>query len=33
VPDIELPPCELPASVTKDELLRDEWITKIVEGL
>jgi hypothetical protein len=32
-PDIELPPCELPASVTKDELLRDEWIAKIVEGV
>jgi hypothetical protein len=31
-PDIELPPCELPASVTKDELLRDEWIRKIIEG-
>jgi hypothetical protein len=31
-PDIELAPCSLPEKVTKEELLRDEWIRKIIEG-
>ncbi len=30
-PDLELAPCELPEKVTKEELLRDEWIRKIIE--
>jgi hypothetical protein len=30
-PDLELAPCELPEKVTKEELLRDEWIGKIIE--
>lgn len=32
-PDIELPPGDLPASVTEEELLKDEWIKKIINGL
>jgi hypothetical protein len=32
-PDIELAPCNLPEKVTKEELLRDEWIRKIIEGI
>ena len=31
-PDIELAPCNLPEKVTKEELLRDEWVRKIIEG-
>ena len=31
-PDIELAPCNLPEKVTKEDLLWDEWIRKIIEG-
>jgi hypothetical protein len=31
-PDIELAPCVLPDKVTREELLEDEWIRKIIEG-
>lgn len=31
-PDIELPSCELPTSVTREELLKDEWIATIIQG-
>jgi hypothetical protein len=29
-PDIELPPTALPASFTKEDLLRDEWIRRVI---
>jgi hypothetical protein len=32
-PDIELPPADPPKSITKEELLRDEWIKKIINDL
>jgi hypothetical protein len=32
-PDIELPLSELPVSVTRDELLKDAWINKIIADL
>jgi hypothetical protein len=32
-PDIELPPGDLPKSVTKEELLKDKWINKIINEL
>lgn len=32
-PDIELPPGDLPKSVTKEELLKDKWIKKIMTEL
>ncbi len=32
-PDIELPPADPPASITKEDLLKDEWIKKIIAGL
>ena len=32
-PDIELPAAELPESLTKEDLLKDEWIKKIINDL
>jgi hypothetical protein len=32
-PDIELAPYNLPEKATKEELLRDEWIRKIINGI
>lgn len=32
-PDIKLKPADLPKSITKEELLRDEWIKKIINDL
>jgi protein-S-isoprenylcysteine O-methyltransferase Ste14 len=32
-PDIKLPPADLPKSITKEELLKDEWIKKIMTDL
>ena len=32
-PDIKLPPADLPESLTKEELLKDEWIKKIMTEL
>jgi hypothetical protein len=29
-PDIELPDADPPASITKDELLKDEWIKRVI---
>jgi C-terminal processing protease CtpA/Prc len=29
-PDMELAPCLLPEKVTKEELLHDEWVRKII---
>jgi len=31
-PDMELAPFHLPEKVTKEELLQDEWVRKIIEG-
>jgi len=32
-PDVELPLADPPASFTKEDLLKDEWIEKIIAGL
>jgi hypothetical protein len=32
-PDIELPPADPPKSITKEELLKDEWIKKVINDL
>jgi len=32
-PDIELEPADLPKSITKEELLKDEWIKKIIDEM
>ena len=32
-PDVELPSCDLPQSVTREDLLKDEWIKKVMAGL
>jgi len=32
-PDIELAPCNLPEKVTKEELLKDAWINKVIADL
>ena len=32
-PDVELPPCDLPEKSTKEELLKDAWIRKVIEEL
>jgi hypothetical protein len=32
-PDVKLPPCDLPESITREELLKDEWIQKIINEL
>ena len=32
-PDIELPKSDPPASITKDDLLKDAWIQKIINDL
>jgi hypothetical protein len=32
-PDIKLEPADLPKSITKEELLKDEWIKKIITDL
>jgi len=32
-PDIELEPADLPKSITKEELLKDEWIKKIIDKM
>jgi hypothetical protein len=32
-PDIELPVSDPPKSITKEDLLEDEWIQKIIAGL
>jgi hypothetical protein len=32
-PDIELPDADLPRSFTKEDVLKDEWIQKIIAGL
>ena len=32
-PDIELPDADPPKSITKEDLLKDEWIQKIITGL
>jgi len=29
-PDIELPPADPPASITKEGLLKDEWIKRVI---
>jgi hypothetical protein len=33
LPDVELPPADPPRSITKDELLKDEWIQHIVNKM
>ena len=32
-PDIELPDADLPGSITKEELLKDEWIRTVIDDL
>jgi hypothetical protein len=32
-PDIKLPKADTPASITKDDLLKDKWIKKIITEL
>lgn len=32
-PDVELPPCDLPEKSTKEELLKDEWVRKVIDEL
>jgi len=32
-PDIELPDADPPRSITKEDLLKDEWIEKVIAGL
>jgi len=32
-PDIELPACDLPESVTRENLLKDEWIKTIIDDM
>jgi hypothetical protein len=32
-PDVELPPADLPKSITKEELLKDEWIKYIIHEM
>jgi len=32
-PDVKLEPADLPKSITKEELLKDEWINKIINEL
>jgi hypothetical protein len=32
-PDVELPPCDLPDKSTKEELLKDAWVRKVIDEL
>jgi len=32
-PDVELPPCDLPEKTTKEELLKDAWVRKVIDEL
>jgi hypothetical protein len=32
-PDVELPPCDLPEKTTKEELLKDAWVLKVIDEL
>jgi hypothetical protein len=32
-PDVELPPCDLPERTTKEELLKDAWVRKVIDEL
>lgn len=33
VPDIELEPADLPKSITKEDLLKDKWVNKVIDEL